>query len=222
MFKLLRVSIYVSNEIASDSPIYEKIKDLGLCYRILGIDYSMSLKSCSLNVHHVFVKDKKSLERCLDVYFKTFQVMIKAKSKLDGANVLIGRTELFADEASQATLAIREAAIVAGSVTFKLNYMIVLDQPRANKQSEDPTYKIDNQTLATFHEWQGIFLAPSDKCFSHYNEFGNSVSQSLSGPKKPKTRIVMQALPACMVRQLIIKKNDTTNLQLIESLKQNL
>lgn len=92
--------------------------------------------------------------------------------------------------------------------------MIVLDQPRPNKQSQPPSYKIDSQTLSTFREWQGIYLAPSDKSLSHHSEYAGSIAQSQMGSRKPKTRIIMQALPACMIRQIQIKKNDTLNLML--------
>ena len=85
-----------------------------LGYRILGVDYNLSLNASSLKVHHIFVKDEKSLERCLDVYFKTFQAIIKAKSKIDDASVLMGKIELETDRGNQTNVLLREAAINAG------------------------------------------------------------------------------------------------------------
>lgn len=165
----------------------------------------------------MYARDQLSIDRCFEHYFKRFTVIIKAKSAIDGANVLVGKTEWQADRDGVA-VKMRESVFSVGNQSIRLKYLVVLDQPKFAKSNEPVTFKFDQKTVSEFKEWQGIYLAPLNAKVvieQDCNKTKSSVDQSslvIKTGNQQDSQVLMQALPDCLIKELkainIANKNE--------------
>jgi hypothetical protein len=109
--KSMRISVFVGEVQIKGATICENFHELKLAYRVLGCDFNLELDANQLKVHSIFAENQQSIDRCKEVYFRSFEVIIKAKSK-DDADVLLGKAEWMCD--NEGPMQLKEATFPVG------------------------------------------------------------------------------------------------------------